>query len=148
MQTKILILLGPNLNLLGTRSPEIYGSLSMAQIHAEVQQRVEKLGVAVDLKQSNEEGELIDCLQDASRSYSGVAFNPGAFSHYSYALHDAIKDTQCPVVEVHFSNIHAREEFRHRSVTAPACKGVIAGLGWYGLVLAIEAILASSSKRS
>ena len=141
MATKILLLLGPNLNLLGTRSPEIYGSLTMAQIHAEVQQRVEKLQVSVDLKQSNEEGELIDCLQEASETYSGVAFNPGAYSHYSYALHDAIKDTRCPVVEVHFSNIHAREEFRHRSVTAAACKG------WYGLVLAIEAILASTSTR-
>ena len=147
MTTKILILLGPNLNLLGTRAPDLYGSLTMKQIHEEVQRLTTSLGVSVDLRQSNIEGELINHLQEASQSYSGVVFNPGAFSHYSYALHDAIKDTRCPVVEVHFSNIHAREEFRHTSVTAPVCKGVIAGLGWYGLVLGIQALTSIPGSR-
>jgi 3-dehydroquinate dehydratase-2 len=145
MKTQILILLGPNLNRLGTRAPDIYGSLTVEQIHAEVQRLTESLGVTVHLKQSNVEGELIDHLQEASGSCAGVVFNPAAFSHYSYALHDAIKDTQCPVIEVHFSNIHAREEFRHTSVTAPACQGTIAGLGWYGLVLGIQALCAPKS---
>jgi 3-dehydroquinate dehydratase-2 len=147
MTQHVLILLGPNLNLLGTRDPGLYGSLTMQQIHTEVQRLTEGLGVTVALQQSNSEGELINVLQEASRSCSGVVFNPGALSHYSYALHDAIKDAQCPVVEVHFSNIHAREEFRHTSVTAPACKGVIAGLGWYGLVLGIQALVKSAAQQ-
>jgi 3-dehydroquinate dehydratase-2 len=93
------------------------------------------------MRSSNHEGELIDILQEFSEQAAGIIFNPGALSHYSYALHDAILDVRCTVVEVHFSNIHAREEFRRTSVTAPACDGVIAGLGWKGLIAALSSIL-------
>jgi 3-dehydroquinate dehydratase-2 len=119
----------------------MYGSLTVQEIHAEVQRLTTGLGVTVAVQQSNSEGELIDHLQEASQSCGGVVFNPGALSHYSYALRDAISDMQCPVIEVHFSNIHARESFRHTSVTASVCRGVIVGLGWFGVVLGIQALL-------
>ena len=135
-----LLLFGPNLNRLGQRDPSLYGTLTLAEIGDRVRSYFEADGLTIDVAQSNSEGRLIDFLQDASDRMQGVVFNPGAFAHYSYALRDAIADCRCPVVEVHFSNTHAREEFRHTSVTAAACKGVVAGLGWFGLVLAIMAL--------
>lgn len=135
-----LLLFGPNLNRLGQRDPSLYGALTIAEIGELVRSYFAADGVTIEVAQSNCEGRLIDFLQDASDRMSGVAFNPGAFAHYSYGLRDAIADCRCPVVEVHFSNTYAREEFRHTSVTAAPCKGMIAGLGWFGLVLAITAL--------
>ena len=136
-----LLLYGPNLNRLGTRSPSIYGALTLPQIEDAVRQNLTDVGVEVTTRQSNSEGTLIDIIQEESNRVEGIVFNPGALAHYSYALRDAIEDASCPVVEVHFSNIHAREDFRHQTVTAAVSKGVIAGFGWYGLVLGIRAVL-------
>ncbi len=136
-----LLLFGPNLNQLEKRDASLYGSLSLAEISQRVQDHFEADGVRVVMRCSNHEGVLIDTLQEFSEQATGIIFNPGALSHSSFALHDAILDVRCPVVEVHFSNIHAREEFRRTSVTAPACRGVVAGLGWYGLVAAISSLL-------
>lgn len=135
-----LLLFGPNLNQIEKRDSTLYGNLSLAEITKRVQAHFEEEGVKVVMRCSNHEGELIDTLQEYSEQAAGIVFNPGALSHYSYALHDAILDVRCPVVEVHFSNIHGREEFRRTSVTAPACDGVIAGLGWAGLIAAISSI--------
>jgi len=136
-----LLLYGPNLNRLGTRNPAMYGSMSLQQIEGGVRAALADKGVVVQTIQSNSEGVLIDAIQEAAENVQGIIFNPGALAHYSLALRDAIEDASCPVIEVHFSNIHARESFRHHSVTAAVCKGVIAGLGWYGLVLGIQAVL-------
>ena len=142
----ILLLFGPNLNQIEKRDPALYGSLSLDEIVARVQRHFEAQGVSIVMKCSNHEGDLIDALQEYSERALGVVCNPGALSHYSYALRDAIADCRCPVVEVHFSNIHAREEFRRHSVTAGACKGVIAGMGWEGLVAGVSSILLGVSK--
>ena len=142
MATKqFLLLFGPNLNQIEKRDHKLYGDLSLVEISRRVQEHFEGQGVEIVMKSSNHEGALIDTLQEYSERAAGIVFNPGALSHYSYALHDAILDVRCPVVEVHFSNIHAREEFRRTSVTAPACNGVIAGFGWTGLIAAIATIL-------
>jgi 3-dehydroquinate dehydratase-2 len=138
-----LLLYGPNLNQIEKRDPSLYGSLSLARIEEEVRKRFAERDVHIESRHSNHEGTLIDILQEHSEKVDGILFNPGALTHYSYALRDAIADVRCPVIEVHFSNIHAREPFRHTSVTAASCKGVIAGLGWYGLVLGISALLES-----
>lgn len=138
--SSFLLLYGPNLNQIEKRNPALYGSLSLAGIESEVQRYFAGQDIHVHTRHSNHEGMLIDILQEHSEKVDGILFNPGALSHYSYALRDAIADVRCPVIEVHFSNIHAREEFRHTSVTAASCRGVIAGLGWYGLVLGILAL--------
>jgi 3-dehydroquinate dehydratase-2 len=134
---KILLLNGPNLNLLGTREPEVYGKETLDDIFLGLKEKFPQ--IEFEIFQSNSEGALIDKLQSAK--VDGAVFNPGAFTHYSYALFDCIKAIKYPVIEVHLSNIHTREEFRRKSVIAPACKGGIYGLGSKGYELAVRALL-------
>ena len=144
MKKVILLLFGPNLNIVEKRNPTLYGTMSLKEMEASVKARFEDSDVEIVSRQSNSEGVLIDTLQEYSEQALGIIVNPGALGHYSYALGDAIADVKCPVVEVHLSNIHAREVFRHQSVTAASCKGVIAGFGWTGLVLGVSALLESA----
>ena len=138
---KILILHGPNLNLLGTREPEIYGAMTLDDLNARLIEEGKKMGAEVTYKQSNHEGTLIDALQDARLWTDGVIFNPGGYTHTSVALRDAIAAIEIPVVEVHISNVYAREEFRHKSLISPVCAGKISGFGWYSYVLGIQALI-------
>jgi 3-dehydroquinate dehydratase-2 len=137
---KILVLHGPNLNLLGGREPEVYGSLTLDYINDKLIELGKDLGAEVTCLQSNHEGELIDALHDARSWANGVVFNPGAYTHTSIALRDAISAIQIPVVEVHLSNVYAREEFRHVSMISGVCKGKIAGFGWRSYALALQAL--------
>lgn len=136
---KITIINGPNLNLLGVREPEIYGRDTLQDIENRIREALKNSGVELSFYQSNSEGEIIDLLHDARYRHEadGIVINPGSYSHYSYAIRDAISAVEIPVVEVHISNTQAREEFRHRSVTAGACVGKIEGLGWTGYLLAV-----------
>jgi 3-dehydroquinate dehydratase-2 len=139
--TRILVLNGPNLSALGTREPEIYGGLSLAEIEALVRDRAQQLGVEVEVLQSNHEGALIDALEHARETTDGCIINPAGLSHTSIALLDGLRSYGHPVIEVHLSNIHAREPYRRLSVTAEAARGVITGLGPAGYVLALEALV-------
>lgn len=138
---KILVLHGPNLNLLGTREPGVYGSLTMEDINARLVELGKALGAEVTCRQSNHEGVLIDALHDARAWAVGVVFNPGAYTHTSVALRDAVAAIGIPVVEVHLSNVYAREEFRHKSLLSAVCKGKISGFGWMSYALGLRALV-------
>jgi 3-dehydroquinate dehydratase-2 len=144
---KILIINGPNINFLGIRETSIYGSQTYDDLCEYIYSNAKKLNVEVSILQSNIEGELINFIQDAHGNYDGIVINPGAYTHYSIALYDALKSINVPAVEVHISNIHSREEFRRISVTAPACIGQISGFGFYGYILAILALINSGGKK-
>ena len=143
--TSILILNGPNLNLLGTRKPEVYGSTSIADVEEMCRQEAGKLGLDVVFRQSNHEGQLIDWIHETGVAVKagesiGAVFNPGALTHTSVALHDAIEGASLPVIELHISNVHAREEFRHHSYISPVARGIIVGFGILGYKMAIHGL--------
>ncbi|MEX0853794.1 MAG: type II 3-dehydroquinate dehydratase [Bauldia sp.] len=140
MAIPVFVLNGPNLNLLGTREPEVYGSDSLADIERACREAGARLGLTIDFRQTNHEGVLVDWVQEAAKAAKGIVINPGAYSHTSLALQDAIRAVGLPAIEVHLSNIFARERFRHHSFVSPVAAGVICGLGSHGYVLALEAL--------
>ena len=137
---KVLVIHGPNLNLLGEREPGVYGSTTFADLNRMILDRAEGLGLECEIFQSNHEGAIIDKLHAARKTFDGVVINAGAYTHYSYAIHDAIHDIRIPCVEVHISNIYARDQFRSHSVLSPVCAGTIAGFGINGYFLALQAL--------
>ncbi|MBR7164437.1 MAG: type II 3-dehydroquinate dehydratase [Clostridia bacterium] len=141
MEKRILLIHGPNLNMLGIREPEIYGRTTMEQINQEMIELGKRLGAEVECYQSNSEGALIDKIQSAYGAKDGIIINPGAYTHYSYAIHDAIKAVALPAVEVHLSDIQSREEFRRISVIRPACCDQVAGLGKDSYLVALEKLI-------
>lgn len=143
---KVLLISGPNLNILGQRQPEIYGAQTLAEIEDLVGKRATEWGVTIRPYQSNHEGALIDFIQQ-ERSADGLIINPGALSHYGYSLRDAIEAFPGGKMEVHLSNVHSREEFRHTLVTAPIMDGVVAGLGWRGYLAALDALVPMLQER-
>ena len=144
---KIMVINGPNLNMLGIREPDIYGKKSYSDLEAYIEEYCKNKDIDVTVLQSNSEGEIIDFIHHALGAFDGIVINPGAYTHYSYAIHDALASVNLPAVEVHISNIHSREEFRRTSVTVPACTGQITGLGFNGYLLAID-YLAKEAKFS
>lgn len=138
---KILLIHGPNLNMLGRREPGIYGSTTLPQIDAAMRERAEAAGATLLAFQSNHEGALVDFLQAEGWDAAGIIINPGALTHYGLSLRDALASLSAPIVEVHLSNVYKREPFRHTSVVAPVATGQIAGLGWRGYLLALEWLL-------
>lgn len=137
---KILVVHGPNLNMLGSRQVAVYGDKTLDEIDSLLQKRARELGVELETLQSNHEGALVDFIQEKSPEATGIIINPGALTHYGLSLRDALADTSLPIIEVHLSNIHAREEFRQQSVIAPIARGQISGLGWRGYIAALEII--------
>ena len=148
MTKPILILNGPNLNLLGRREPEIYGSTTLAEVEANCRARAEKLGRAMEFRQSNHEGVIVDWIQDALDSAAGIIINPAAFTHTSVAVLDALKNFKGPIIELHISNPHQREEFRHRSFVTPVATATICGLGPEGYPFAVDAMDMLLKKRA
>jgi 3-dehydroquinate dehydratase II len=146
--SKILVLNGPNLNMLGKREPQIYGKESLEDIEKAIIRKGAELGLDVECRQSNHEGELVQLIQDAREKCSFIILNAGGYTHTSVAIRDAIASSEVPTIEVHLSNIHAREEFRHHSMTAPLCVGQISGFGSFGYLLALEAAKNLRDKQS
>jgi 3-dehydroquinate dehydratase-2 len=140
MARAILILNGPNLNMLGKREPALYGAGTLADIEAACAEKGRQLGLGVDFRQSNTEGTLVDWIQAAAGKFAGIVINAGAYTHTSVAIHDALRATALPVIEVHLSNVYAREAFRHHSYISPVAKGIIVGLGPQGYTMAIDAL--------
>lgn len=138
--TAILVIHGPNLNMLGQREPEVYGSLTMDEINQRLQNYASGQDIDLRVFQSNHEGSLIDALHDAMDWADGIVFNPGAYTHTSYALRDAISAVGLPIIEVHMSNVHKRESFRHRSLLASVCLGQVVGFGWRSYLLGLQAL--------
>ena len=138
---KILVINGPNLNILGKRNQKLYGKKTLADIETALKKQGEDLGVEIVSFQSNHEGKLIDFIQSNAPQAEGIIINPGAFTHYSYALRDALADTGLPVIEVHLSNIYAREDWRSKSIIAPIARGQISGLGWRGYISALRILV-------
>ena len=143
---KVLFLNGPNLNLLGTREPGIYGKLTLADIEAKVRAEAAKLEVKIDFRQSNLEGQIVTDIQESKGNFDVIVLNAAAYTHTSVAIRDAITATGIPTIEIHLSNVHAREEFRHTSVIAPACKGVIGGFGAESYILGLIASVTVNAK--
>jgi 3-dehydroquinate dehydratase-2 len=141
---KILFLNGPNLNLLGKREPQTYGWLTLGDIEAKVRERATKLKAEITFRQSNAEGELVSWIQEAMAQFDAIVINAAAYTHTSVALRDAIAAVGIPTIEIHLSNIHAREEFRHRSLIAPVCQGQISGFGAFSYILGLEAAVNSN----
>jgi 3-dehydroquinate dehydratase-2 len=145
---KILFLNGPNLNLLGQREPEVYGTTTLADIEKSVRERASQLKAEIDFRQSNLEGELVNWIQEAKGNFNVIVLNAAAYTHTSIALRDAIAAVDVPTIEIHLSNVHAREEFRHKSLIAPVCRGQIVGFGQKSYVLAVEAaVYVNGSKK-
>lgn len=140
MPDTVFVLNGPNLNLLGLREPAVYGSTTLADVEQEAKAAGTRLGLTVDFRQSNHEGVLVDWIHEARTRAAGIVINPGAYTHTSIALHDAVKAVDLPVIEVHISNVFARESFRHHSYVSPVAVGVMCGFGTHGYVLALEAL--------
>lgn len=147
MAKPLFVLNGPNLNLLGQREPEVYGPATLADIEAQVRARATQTGFTIDFRQSNHEGDIVDWLQEASKTASGVILNAGAYTHTSVAIHDALKSVAIPVIEVHISNPYRREPFRHTSFVSPVVTGTICGIGAQGYSLAVDALAALTTPK-
>jgi 3-dehydroquinate dehydratase-2 len=145
---KILVINGPNLNMLGKRETGHYGSETLADIEGRINDRAGELGAEVEFFQSNHEGAIVDHLQEAAGNADGIVINPGALTHYGLSMRDALADTALPIVEIHLSNIHARERFRRRSVVAPLAVGQVSGLGWRGYLYALDSMVARLKEAS
>lgn len=143
---RILVINGPNLNFLGIREKGVYGKETYEELCNFIENEAKSLGIDIDIRQSNIEGEIINFIQEAYENIDGIIINPGAYTHYSIAIFDALKSVNIDTIEVHLSNIYKREEFRHKSVTVPACVGQISGLGFLGYKLAMEALYYRKNK--